>query len=91
MSALPRNLSPPIPAVGEEHLVTKKNQNELMRAAWLITSGQADTAEKVGLDRTHPQEPSIQHHTPSPDLEPAGERGREAGFATVGGETLKQS
>ena len=36
------------------------------------TSGQADTAEKVGLDRTHPQETSIQHHTPSPDMEPAG-------------------
>ena len=37
------------------------------------TSGQADTAEEVGLDRTHPQEASIQHHTPSSDLEPAGE------------------
>ena len=37
------------------------------------TSGQADTAEVVGLDRTHPQEASIQHHTPSPDLEPTGE------------------
>ena len=37
------------------------------------TSGQADTVEEVGLDRTHPQEASIQHHTPSPDLEPAGE------------------
>ena len=35
------------------------------------TSGQADTAEEVGLDLTHPQEASIQHHTPSPDLEPA--------------------
>ena len=32
-----------------------------------------DTVEEVGLDRTHPQEASIQHHTPSPDLEPAGE------------------
>ena len=37
------------------------------------TNGQADTAEEVGLDQTHPQEASIQHHTPSPDLEPAGE------------------
>ena len=37
------------------------------------TSGQADTAEEVGLDRTHPQEASIQHHTLSPDLEPARE------------------
>ena len=26
-----------------------------------------------GADRTHPQEASIQHHTASPDLEPAGE------------------
>ena len=24
-------------------------------------------------DRTHPQKASIQHHTPSPDLQPAGE------------------
>ena len=56
------------------------------------TSGQADTAEEVGLDRTHPQEASKQHHTPSPDL--AGThrgREREVGLATVGGETLKQS
>ena len=37
------------------------------------TSDQADTVEEVGLDGTHPQEASIQHHTPSPDLEPAGE------------------
>ena len=37
------------------------------------TSGQADTAEEVGLDWTHAQKASIQHHTPSPDLEPAGE------------------
>ena len=38
------------------------------------TSGQADTAEEVGLDRTHPQEASIQHHMPSSDLEPVGEK-----------------
>ena len=37
------------------------------------TSGPADTAEEVGLDRTHPQEASIHHRTLSPDLEPAGE------------------
>ena len=37
------------------------------------TSGQADTVEEVGLDRTHPQEASIQPHMPFPDLEPAGE------------------
>ena len=41
------------------------------------TSGQADTAEEVGLDRTHPQEASIQHHTPSPGLEPAGEESQQ--------------
>ena len=41
------------------------------------TSGQADIAEEVGLDRTHPQEASIQHHTPSPDLEPTGEEEKE--------------
>ena len=46
------------------------------RSVWASgsgTSGQANTAEEVGLDRTHPQEASIQHHMPSPDLEPAGE------------------
>ena len=37
------------------------------------TSGQADTAEEVGLDRTQPQEASIQHYTLNPDLEPARE------------------
>ena len=36
------------------------------------TSGQADTAEEVGLDRTHPQEASIEHYTQSPDQEPSG-------------------
>ena len=44
-----------------------------MGASGTGTSGQADTAEEVGLDGTHPQEASIQHHTPSSDLEPAGE------------------
>nr|KAG5696640.1 hypothetical protein BaRGS_034101 [Batillaria attramentaria] len=38
------------------------------------TSGQADPAEEVGLDWTHPQEASIQHHSPSPDMEPAREK-----------------
>ena len=37
------------------------------------TSGQANSEEEVGLDRTHPSEASIQHHMPSPKLEPAGE------------------
>ena len=55
------------------------------------TSGQADTAEEVGLDQTDPQEASIQYHTPSPDLEPAGKIERQTGLATVRGETLKQS
>ena len=37
------------------------------------TSGQANSEEEVGLDQTHPPEAGIQHHTPSPKLEPAGE------------------
>ena len=37
------------------------------------TSGQVNTVEEVELDLTYPQEASFQHHTPSPDLEPAGE------------------
>ena len=37
------------------------------------TTCQTDTAEEVWLDRTHPFEASIEHYTPSPDLEPAGE------------------
>ena len=36
------------------------------------TSGQANSEENVGLDRTHPPEAGIQHLTPSPNLEPAG-------------------
>ena len=52
------------------------------------TSSKTNSEEKVGLDRTHPQEASIQHHTPSSDHR---ERGREAGLATVGGKTLRQS
>nr|KAG5698871.1 hypothetical protein BaRGS_019723 [Batillaria attramentaria] len=38
------------------------------------TSGQTDPAEEVGQDWTHPQETSIQHQTPRPDMEPAGEK-----------------
>ena len=37
-------------------------------------SGQADIAEEVGLDWTHPKEARDQHHTPSPNLEPTGEK-----------------
>ena len=44
-----------------------------MAASGTGTSGQADTAEEMGLDQTYPQEASIQHHMPSPDLELAGE------------------
>ena len=36
------------------------------------TSGQANSEEEVGLDRTHPPEAGIQQHMPSPKLEPAG-------------------
>ena len=37
------------------------------------TSGQENSEEEVGLDWTHTPEASIQYHTPSPNLEPAGE------------------
>ena len=44
-----------------------------MGASGTRTSGQANSEEEVGLDLTHPPEAGIQHHTPSPKLEPAGE------------------
>ena len=44
-----------------------------MGASGTGTRGQADTGEEVGQDWTHHQEASIQHYTPSPDLEPARE------------------
>ena len=37
------------------------------------TSGQANSEEEVRLNWTHPPEAGIQYHTPSPNLEPAGE------------------
>ena len=37
------------------------------------TSGQGNSEEEVGLDQSHPPEAGIQHNTPSPNLEPAGE------------------
>ena len=40
------------------------------------TSGQADTPEEVGLDRTHPQEASIQHHMHAQTWNPQGKRKR---------------
>ena len=39
-------------------------------------AGQESVAKQIPRrkwDRTHPQEASVQYHTPSPDLEPAGE------------------
>nr|KAG5709158.1 hypothetical protein BaRGS_028614 [Batillaria attramentaria] len=54
--------------------VEKIRNEELWDASGAGTSGQADPAVEVGLDWTHPQEASIQHHTPSPDMEPAGEK-----------------
>ena len=51
----------------------KIRNEDLWERAGTGTSDQADTAEEVGLDRTHPQEASILHHTPSSDLEFAGE------------------
>ena len=63
--------------LSEAHLQNPMAREDLKRrsvgASGTGTSGQADTAEEVGLDRTHPQEASIQHHTPSPDLEPTRE------------------
>ena len=65
-----------------QHLSEAHLQNPMARedskwrsvgASGTGTSGQADTAEEVGLDWTQPLEASIQHHTPSPDLEPTGE------------------
>ena len=57
--------------LSEAHLQNPKQRS--VGASGTGTSGQADTAEEVGLDRTHPQEASIRHHTSSPDLEPTGE------------------
>nr|KAG5691676.1 hypothetical protein BaRGS_014131 [Batillaria attramentaria] len=39
-------------------------------------AGQEPVAKQIlrRKDWTHPQETSIQHHTPSPDMEPAGEK-----------------
>ena len=36
------------------------------------SSGQADSAEEVELDWTHPWEAIFKHHMPDPDLEPTG-------------------
>ena len=45
---------------------------ELWERAGQEPVAKPNSEEEVGLDRTHPQEASIQHHTPSSDLEPAG-------------------
>ena len=68
-SAATRCLLVSLPNSYGQTLTDRRNTNTHMHTY----SGQADTAEEVGLDRTHPQEASIQHHTPSPDLEPARE------------------
>ena len=64
-----------------QHLSAAHLQHQLARddpkwravgASGTGTSSKTNSEEEVGLDRTHPQEASIQHHTPSSDLEPAG-------------------
>nr|KAG5714464.1 hypothetical protein BaRGS_006910 [Batillaria attramentaria] len=53
----------------------KIRNEELWERGGAGTSGQADPAEEVGLDWTHPQEASIQQpHAKPPDMEPAGEK-----------------
>ena len=57
-----------------QNLMAEEDLNwRYVGVSWTGTSGQPDTVGEVGLDRTHPQEASIQHNIPSPDLEPAGE------------------
>lgn len=41
--------------------------------SWTGTSGQQGSADELGLNWTHPQEASVRHHTPSPELEPTEE------------------
>nr|KAG5696760.1 hypothetical protein BaRGS_013569 [Batillaria attramentaria] len=67
----------------------KIRNEELWERAGQETSGQADPAEEVGPDWTL-QEASIQYHTPSPDMEPAGEKEERPALATAGGGTLRQ-
>ena len=55
------------------HKIGWQEKIRTVGASGTESSGQTDTAEEVGLDRTHHQEASIQHHTSSSDLEPAGE------------------
>ena len=55
------------------HRMTRHPKWRSVGASGTRTGGQTDTADEVGLDWTHPQEASIQHYTPNPDLEPAGE------------------
>ena len=59
-----------------QHLSTKsdgRRRSEIKICGSGRDRNLSDTAEEVGLDWTHPQEASIQHHTPSPDLGPSGE------------------
>ena len=61
------------PGTESDNFTSYHTQTEKIQKSGTGTCGQADSVEEVGLDPTLPQEASIQHHTPSPDLEPAGE------------------
>nr|KAG5685953.1 hypothetical protein BaRGS_029448 [Batillaria attramentaria] len=54
--------------------VEKIRNEELWERAGQEPVAKQILRRKVGLDWTHPQEASIQHHTPSPDMEPTGEK-----------------
>nr|KAG5704036.1 hypothetical protein BaRGS_032125 [Batillaria attramentaria] len=56
---------------GQRRSETKSYESERDRNHWPSRSCGGSGA---GLDTPHPQEASIQHHTPSPDMEPAGEK-----------------
>ena len=49
-----------------------------MGASGTEASGRTDSAKEVGLDRTYPQETSIQYYTAGPDLGPAGKEDERA-------------
>nr|KAG5699383.1 hypothetical protein BaRGS_008291 [Batillaria attramentaria] len=77
---------------GDPHGRGEKIRNEeLWERAGQEPVAKQIRAEEVGLDWTTPQEASIQHHTPSPDMESAGGKGREAASQPAGGGTLRQS
>nr|KAG5686006.1 hypothetical protein BaRGS_021363 [Batillaria attramentaria] len=55
----------------------KIRNEELWERAGQEPVAQQILRRKWGLDWTHPQEASIQHHTPGHDMEPAGEKEEE--------------